>query len=225
MSNDSCAFKSTLGRKYIMALTGLGLIGFVIMHMIGNLLIYLGPEKLNAYAESLEDLGALLWVVRFGLLGLVAAHITVAIQLKMLNEQARPIAYVAKNTIKATFASRTMMVSGIILLLFIIYHLLHFTLNVTNPEFGEFLDAKNHHDVYRMVVTGFQNIYSSVFYIIAMVCLGLHLSHGASSWVQSLGLNTPKYARYTQKFGPILATVVVLGNSSIPLSVLLGIIK
>lgn len=225
MSNDSCAFKSTLGRKYVMAITGFGLIGFVLMHMMGNLLIYLGPEKLNAYAESLEDLGGLLWVARFGLLGMIIAHITVAIQLKMLSEQARPIAYVAKNTIKATFASRTMMVSGIILLSFIVYHLLHFTLNVTNPEFAELVDAKNHHDVYRMVVMGFQNVYSSLFYIVAMFCFGLHLSHGASSLFQSLGLNTPKYTPYTQKVGPILASIVVLGNSSIPMSVLLGIIK
>lgn len=225
MSNDSGIFKSTLGRKYIMAITGLGLIGFVLMHMMGNLLIYLGPDKLNAYAESLEDLGGLLWVARFGLLGLVVAHITVAIQLKMLSQEARPVPYVANNTIKATLASRTMMVSGLILLLFIIYHLLHFTLNVTNPEFAELVDTKNHHDVYRMVVMGFQNVYSSVFYIIAMVCLGLHLAHGASSCFQSLGLNTPKYTPYTQKVGPVLATLVVLGNSSIPLSVLLGIIK
>jgi succinate dehydrogenase / fumarate reductase cytochrome b subunit len=195
------------------------------MHMMGNLLIYLGPEALNAYAESLEDLGGLLWVARFGLLGFVVAHITVAIQLKMHNEQARPIAYVTKNTIKATLASRTMMVSGILLLLFIIYHILHFTLNVTHPEFAELVDVQNHHDVYRMVVTGFQNLYVSLFYIMAMICLGLHLSHGASSCFQSLGLNTPKYARYTQKFGPILATLVVVGNSSIPLSVLLGIIR
>lgn len=225
MSNDSCVFKSTLGRKYIMAISGLGLIGFVLMHMMGNLLIYLGPDKLNAYAESLEDLGGLLWVARFGLLGLIVAHITVAIQLKMLSQEARPVAYVAQNTIKATLASRTMMVSGLILLLFIVYHLLHFTLDVTNPEFTELVDAKNHHDVYRMVVMGFQNVYSSVFYIIAMVCLGLHLSHGASSCFQSLGLNTPQYAPYTQKVGPILAALVVLGNSSIPLSVLLGIIR
>lgn len=216
---------SSLGKKYIMALSGLGLIGFVFAHLLGNLQIFAGPEVLNNYAQKLKDLGPLLWVARIGLIGLFVAHAVTAAQLSIENKQARPVGYQNPSTIKATLTSRTMLISGLVVLAYVIYHLLHFTCHKVDPSFAALVDAQGRHDVYRMLILGFSHPAVSISYIVAMFFLAAHLKHGASSVFQSLGLNTPKYSRLTKWFGPILAGVVFFGYSIIPLCVWIGCLK
>ncbi len=225
MSRMRSIFCSSLGSKYLMALTGLGLYGFLIAHLLGNLNIFVGPEALNAYAVSLRQLPfGLLWILRGGLVVLFVVHIVTAIRLTRANREARPYPYVFKNTIQASFASRTMPMTGLFVLLFLIYHLLHYTFRLANLT-GASVDSLNRPDVYRMVVEGFSQPAISFFYVAAMVVLGIHLSHGLSSLFQSLGLNHPKYNPCIRRLGPVLGWLVVLGNISIPVSVWLGIVR
>lgn len=225
MSNRSAVLTSSIGSKVVMALSGAGLVLFVIVHMAGNLQMFVGQEAMNNYGVALRKFGPLLWVIRFGLLGIFLAHAVYAIRLKLQNRAARPVPYVAKNTVQATLASRTMVISGLIVLAFVVYHLLHFTLGVTDPRNFQLADAQGRHDIYNMVVRGFQNVFVSGFYILAMVLLFSHLSHGASSFFQSLGWNHPRFSTVIKKIGPAVAWLVCLGFISVPLGVLLGIIK
>ena len=156
--------------------------------MLGNLQIYLGQDAINAYANKLKSLPALLWSARLGLVAIFAPHIGLAIYLK-LHQSSRDVRnYFVNDPIETTLASRTMMSSGLVILAFTIYHLLHFTLGITDPVNHHLTDAAGRHDVYSMVVLGFQNIYVSAAYIVAMLFLGLHLSHAASSIFQTLGV-------------------------------------
>ena len=214
--------KSSIGAKVVMALTGLVLFGFVIVHMLGNLQLFLGPDAINSYAAFLKSKPALVWSVRGFLLLAVALHIGAGVWLAALNQAARPTGYAKKSWRKASFSSRTMIWSGVTLLAFIIYHLLHFTVGSVHPENFHLLDIEGRHDVHAMMVLGFQNLGVSISYIIAMLLLGLHLSHGASSMFQSLGLNHPRYNPLLSKVGPVFAAVIVLGNISMPLAVLMG---
>ena len=225
MSNRSAMLTSSIGGKVIMALSGVGLVLFLLVHMAGNLQMFLGPEAMNNYGVALRKLGPLLWVIRLGLLGIFVAHAIYAIRLKLQNRAARPVAYVAKKTVKATLASRTMVLSGLIVLAFAVYHLLHFTFGVTDPRHFQLTDSQGRHDIYNMVVHGFQNVFVSGFYILAMVLLFSHLSHGASSFFQSLGWNHPRYNSFIKKFGPVVAWLICLGFVAVPLAVLLGLIE
>ena len=216
--------KSSIGAKILMALTGMALFGFVIAHLLGNLQVFLGQDQYNAYAAALKGLPELLWPARLGLLAAVLLHIVSGLRLAALNQAARPVGYAQKRYTKASFTSRNMTVSGLLLLSFIVYHLLHFTFGLTHPEAAHLTDAKGRHDVYSMFIMGFQNVYVSIAYIVAMVCLGLHLEHGASSMFQSLGLNHPRYNPLLQMIGPVFAVIIVLGNISMPIAVLLGIL-
>ena len=218
-------FKSSIGRKQIMAVTGLLLFGFVVVHMLGNLQVYLGQDALNAYAEHLEQLPMLLWPARVILLTLLLAHIAAALSLARENRAARPVPYAYQDTIHASYASRTMVMSGIITFLFIVYHLLHFTFGKIQPQFFEHLDPKGREDVYGMVVHGFQNIYVSGSYVLAMGVLCLHLSHGLQSLVQSLGLRSRSSGPFWAKISLAVSILIFIGNSSIPVSVLLGFVK
>lgn len=227
-------FQSSLGKKYVMAATGLALFGFVIVHMLGNLQLFLGPETINAYGAFLKSKPALLWTARLALLLLVALHILTAAQLSSENKRARPVRYSAYQVVAASYASRTMLMSGLIIAAFIAYHLLHFTVAIpavnllpANPDFpnANFLalkDAAGRHDIYRMMVLGFSNPLVSGFYILAMALLCLHLSHGVSSMFQSLGLKSKRAAVWVDTFAWISAGVIFLGNCSIPVAILLG---
>ncbi len=215
---------SSIGTKVWMALTGLIIFGFVIGHMAGNLQVFAGQETYNAYAHFLKHTPLLLWGTRVVLLASVIIHITTAITLTLANRAARPIAYTKKSWRKASFASRTMMYSGSVVLAFIIYHLAHFTLGLTNPEHFQLVDAAGRQDVYSMFVLGFQKPVVAMFYAIANILLGLHLNHGASSMFQTLGFNHPKYQPFIDKIGPVTSTMIVLGNLSMPLAVQLGFI-
>ena len=226
MNHLSAFYKSSIGKKIIVAVTGVILIGFIVGHLLGNLQIFMGPEYINSYAEKLRALGVLLWVIRVGLLVTVVLHIWFTIRLAIDNRKARPVPYARKEHVKSTYASRSMWISGLLLLAFIIYHIAHFTVQVADPRFALLkMDPLNRHDVYSMMVYGFQNVFVSGIYIVAMYLLAMHLSHGASSFFQSLGLNdkklTPKLARGAR----IFAWLIFAGYVSMPIAVLAGLIK
>jgi succinate dehydrogenase / fumarate reductase cytochrome b subunit len=217
---------SSVGRKMIVAVTGVILILFVIGHLLGNLQIFLGPEWINAYSQHLRDLGPLLWLIRAFLLATVISHIYFTIQLAIENRRARPEEYRERNYVKASWASRHMVVSGLVVLAFIIFHLFHFTARKFNPQFPLLkLDPLNRYDVYSMMVYGFQNVYVSIFYIVGLFLLTLHLTHGSSSFFQSLGINNQRLTPKLAVAGRILAWLLFIGYTSIPIAVLLGFIQ
>ncbi|MFV1993996.1 MAG: succinate dehydrogenase cytochrome b subunit [Verrucomicrobiales bacterium] len=220
------ACRSSVGRKWIVALSGILLLLFLAGHLAGNLFIYAGPEALNAYAKKLQSLGPLLWVIRVGLLAIAAVHVVTTIALTLENRAARGgVGYARNESVKATFSSRIMIWSGLVILAFIIYHVLHFTLGVIEPEFLDYHDGDGNHDVYRMVVTGFSSWTVSGFYILAMGLLCSHLSHGFSSIFQTLGLRTDRNWPLIVKLGQAYAAVIFVGNISIPISVLTGFVS
>lgn len=216
---------SSLGKKFVVALTGLLLLGFLITHLSGNLLIFLGPEALNAYAQKLRDLGPMLWAARSGLLLAAVLHIWFSIKLTLENKKARPISYREKKPLQSTWAGRTMILSGMVVLGFIVYHLLHFTFGIANPAIAHLVDPLQRPDVYSMVIRGFQDPFVALGYSAALALLGLHLSHGISSSLQSLGLNNEKTLLIFSKAGRALAALITLGYISIPLSILLGWVR
>lgn len=208
-----------------MAVSGVILIGFVIVHLLGNLQIFLGPEAINSYAKKLADLGALLWVGRIVLIVAFFAHIYFGIRLKIENRAARGGEYEYTDTLKATVTSRTMMLSGLLIFAYIIYHLMHFTFTTLDPSYAQLTDDQGRHDVYRMMVMGFSKLPVTLTYLLAMVFLAAHLHHGASSVFQSLGVNDQRWQRYTAWVGPTLAFLIFIGYSSIPVAVLAGWVK
>lgn len=208
-----------------MALSGLGLVIYVIFHMLGNLQVFEGPLALNAYAALLRDMPILLWAARIGLLSLAALHVVLAIQLTLRNRRARPIAYAVREYRQASFASRTMATSGVVLLLFIIVHLLHLTVGVIDPSSADRLDVEGHRDVYGKLVHAFQNPFIVAFYLVGQLGLGLHLSHAVTSSFQTLGLEQAAFNRLLKAAGPMVALLVVLGNVAIILAVFLGIVR
>ena len=220
MSQAPDFFGSSIGRKVIMAVTGLILFGFVLGHMLGNLQVYLGPEALNHYGVLLRQLlhGAGLWIVRAVMLSAVSLHIWAATSLTLESRRARPIGYEEQKWKESTYASRTMRWGGVILLLFIIYHLLHFTTGTAHPDFIE-------GDIYHNFVVGFQSVPVSLVYIFAMVALGFHLRHGVWSMCQTLGVSHPRYIRLAHVAAWIFAALIVAGNISFPIAVLTGIVK
>ena len=211
---------STIGRKVIMAVTGAILFGFVLAHMLGNLQVYLGPEAMNNYAVFLRQVlhGTGLWIARVVLLVAVVLHIWSAASLTLTSRRARPEGYRLEKWKESTYASRTMRWGGVILLLFIVYHLLHFTTGTLHQSFIE-------GDVYHNFVAGFRNVWVSAFYIFAMLALGLHLRHGLWSMCQTLGVSHPRYIRMAHVGAWIFAAIIVIGNISFPLAVLAGIVR
>lgn len=216
--------RSSIGAKWIMALTGIMLVGFLVAHLSGNLLIYSGQDATNAYAVGLRELPfQALWILRILILIAFVLHIGTAFYLTRKNKAARPVGYACKNTIQATFASRTMIYSGLLIFLYVIYHLLHFTFHAVNNT-GELVDSLGRPDVYTMVIQGFRQPGVSIVYILSMLVLAMHLSHGISSVFQTLGINQPKYNRVLRALGPVLGWALALGFMSIPVSVLLGLV-
>ena len=273
-------FRSSIVKKAIVAVTGLMLFGFVIGHMVGNLQVFLGRETINNYAEMLHSMPELLWTARIGLLAAVTLHIVFTVWLWRENRSSRPMRYVKEGTVRASWASRTMLWSGLLVLTFIVYHLLHFTVQVTNPDYRDFYEHRGRpvtlvsfepqigpsrgeadasaaaeadstdagaiqtraaraieevpadsvgaearreyrRDVYRMVILGFRVPAIALTYIVAQILLGFHLSHGASAMFQTLGLTSPGHRRWMFLFGPVMATLIVIGNVSIPAAILL----
>jgi succinate dehydrogenase / fumarate reductase cytochrome b subunit len=220
---------SSIGKKILVALTGMVLVGFVLGHMIGNLLVYAGPEAINEYGHTLQTMlhGAGLWIARIGLLICVVVHIVLTIQLTRANRAARAEKYGFEATIQASKSSRIMILSGLTLLAFIIYHLLHFTVRAGNDynTYTTSLDGETVHDVYRMVIAGFSWWPASLFYILAMCLLWSHLSHGVASMFQTLGLANERTIPVYKTVAHAFALLILVGNCSIPLSVMLGWVK
>jgi succinate dehydrogenase / fumarate reductase cytochrome b subunit len=206
-------YRSSLGKKFVMAVTGIILFGFVFVHMIGNLKIYQGEEKLNAYAVFLREVGGpifaheqLLWILRLLLLAAVGLHIAAAYQLTRMSQRGRPVAYARRRDVQASYASRTMRWGGVIILLFVIYHVVK-------------------ENVYRNVISAFQIWYVSAFYILAMLALGLHMYHGLWSMWQSLGLSNKRINGLIRGGATVFTVITVLGNVSIPIAVLAGFLR
>jgi succinate dehydrogenase / fumarate reductase, cytochrome b subunit len=223
-------FCSSLGRKYLMAGSGAVMFLFVIGHLAGNLQVFLGPEAINRYGHFLQSNVEILWPVRIALLATIGLHIWSATRLTLENRAARPQAYEQWQPTAATYASRTMMMSGIIVAVFIIYHLLHYTamvqaVNLTGKDFHTLTDSENRHDIYKMMVLGFQQWPVSVFYLIGVGLLCLHLSHGISAMFQSLGWKKRAYGECLDRGAKWVSVLIFLGYSSIPIAVLLGCIK
>jgi succinate dehydrogenase / fumarate reductase cytochrome b subunit len=214
-------YQATIGKKVVMAVTGVILFGFIVGHLAGNLQIFLGPEKLDDYAKFLREKPSVLWAARIVLLVSVILHIVSSIQLTLIKNAARPEGYRKKQNIGSTYASRTMMWSGPIVAAFVVYHLMHFTWGTAHPTYPNF----DQHHVYRNVVTGFQSPAVSIAYIVAMVLLGMHLFHGLWSMFQTLGVNHPRYNPVLRRFAAIATIVIVAGNISIPLAVLTGLVQ
>ena len=220
-------YRSAVGKKVVMAVTGLALFGFVLGHMLGNLKLYFGAEALNHYAEWLRELGTpllphggLLWIARIGLLAAVGLHIWSAWQVTRMNRKARPQDYSRRATIQASYASRTMRWGGVLIALFVLYHLAHFTFGPAwaHPDFVP-------GDVYHNVVAGFSVWPISLFYIVAQAALALHLYHGLWSLFQSLGWNHPSFNPWRRTFAKAFAAVIFIGNISFPISVLTGLVS
>lgn len=224
--NRFIAFWHTMiGKKVVMAVTGVVLVGFVIGHMVGNLKIFSGPDEINAYSRFLRDVGApelangqLLWFVRTVLLICVALHITAALQLSRMSWAARPVGYSVKRDVETTFAARMMRWGGVLLVVFIVFHLLHLTIGAVGFHAGQF----RHLAVYQNVMAAFAVWPIALFYIVAMGALCLHLDHGIWSMLQTLGWNTARNERKLKIASRLIAIAVFLGFSSVPVSVLAG---
>ena len=217
-------YQTSIGKKVVMAVTGLILFGFVVVHMLGNLKIFQGRDYINAYGVFLREVGGplfghemLLWIARIVLLASVLLHIWAAYQLTRIDLASRPVRYAVRKNQECGYAARTLRWGGVLIALFIVYHVLHFTTGTAHPRFVE-------GDVYNNVVIGFQNPLVSLFYIAAQIALGLHLYHGAWSMFQTLGLNNSANKRFWRGFASISSTALVLGNIAIPVAVLLGIL-
>jgi len=218
-------YRSAIGKKAVMAVTGVFLFGWILLHMLGNLKVYTGAEHYNAYAAFLITMGApllpnkaALIVVRVLLLIAVWLHIQAATQLTLMNRKARPVGYTERDYVSATYAARTMRWSGVIIVLFVVYHLLHLTFGTLHPDFIE-------HDVYHNFVTGFQVWWVSAFYIIANLALGMHLYHGLWSMFNSVGLSHATFNPWKRSFATVFAVIVTVGNISFPIAVLMGVLR
>jgi succinate dehydrogenase / fumarate reductase, cytochrome b subunit len=213
---------SSIGAKVVMALTGVVLVGFLAGHMIGNMQVFGGQDPLNAYAAFLHSKPALVWAVRSVVILSALLHIFSSLRLSWLNNAARPQAYKVKRPIVSTLSSRNMLISGLVILAFVVYHLLQLTWRVTNPVYNQLVDPQGRPDVFSMVILSFRNPLIAGAYIVALVLLGLHLWHAIASMFQSLGLTAPKYEALINGVGLTVAAIIVIGNVTMPVAILLG---
>jgi len=215
-------FRDMVGRKIIMSITGLAMSFYVVMHLLGNLSVFSGPDGINAYAKMLHSLGPFLWVVRMIMAAALGLHIVFGIQLTLENRRSRTQKYAVSKHISATFAGKNMIWTGSLIALYLGYHLLHFTVQVIAPELSASrnFDAMGRPDVFSMVVQNFRNTIVSIIYISAMAAGGLHLSHGLQSMVQTFGLNNERTLPSVVKIGAAAALALFLGYAAVPAAVL-----
>jgi succinate dehydrogenase / fumarate reductase cytochrome b subunit len=219
-------YRSAVGKKWVMAVSGIVLMGFVLAHLIGNLKLYLSREEINLYGEALRDMPGhllprttLLWTVRIVLIAAFVLHIHAAYSLTVMNRRARPVAYQSpRDYVAASFAARTMRWTGTIVILYLFFHLLDLTWGSANPDFRR-------GDPYNNVVRSFERPVVAIVYIVANLALGVHLFHGAWSMFQSLGINNPRYNLWRRRFAQGFATLIVVGNVSFPLAVMFGVVE
>ena len=203
--------KSSVGRKILMAVTGLIMVSFIGVHLLGNLSLFVGADALNAYAEKLQSLGPIVWIFRLVMLSVLVVHVGFGIILTMENNSARPISYMQKVNEKASFSGRSMIITGVVILVFIVIHILHFTGHFWIPNVDTLIDASGRFDVYSMVLLGFSKIAFVLMYAIAMACVFLHIFHGIGSFFQTLGLASDKTLDYVGYFGKLVSFVLVIG--------------
>ena len=215
--------RSSIGAKHVMAVTGLLLLLFAIVHMLGHLQMFGGPDMYIGYAHFLQELWEVKWPVRLGLLTLLIVHVALALMLVAKNRAARPIAYAKYRPRSSTIVGRSMAVSGIVIFAFVVFHILHFTMGLVQPAYFHAMDPKNRYDAYAMFVHGFQNGGVYLPYLIGIGLLSLHLGHGASSWLQSLGWRHPKYP--ADKLGPAVGVLLFVGYMIPPTAVLVGFLR
>lgn len=215
--------RSSIGAKHIMAVTGLLLLLFAIVHMVGHLQVFGGQDMYNTYAHFLQSLWEVKWPVRAGLMLLVIVHIVTAIGLTAKNRAARPVKYAKYKPKSASVIGRSMAWTGLALFAFLAFHILHFTVGMVQPDYFHTLDPKERWDAYRMFVLGFQNPAIYGVYLAGMVLLAMHLGHGAASWAQSLGWRHPKYP--TDKLGPLVSIGLFVGYMLPPTAILLGVVR
>ena len=213
----------SIGRKTVVAVTGLFMVLFVVVHLLGNTTIFAGPDGINAYAEKLRELGPFVWVFRIFMGAMLCLHVIFAVLLTLENRDANPGKYAVKKMLKANFASETMIWTGLLLLAFLVYHLLQFTVRIT-PDVVLGNDAKNRFDVFTMVFSSFRSTPITLIYVAAMVTLFLHLSHGIQSIFQSIGLNNDKTMPQFGLLGKLLSALFLVGYSAIPVLILAGIL-
>jgi len=216
-------FSSTVGRKILMAISGQLMVLFVVVHLLGNSSIFF-PGGLNSYAEHLHALPPLVWAFRLVMLTLVLVHMIYGIQLTLENRAANPGAYAVSNKLKVSFSSENMIWTGLLLLLFIVYHLLHFTVRVT-PDIVKGVDALGRFDVFKMVVTSFQHGIIAFVYVASMIVLFLHLNHGIQSFFQTMGWNNDCTLPLISKAGKVVAVIFLVGYSIIPIFILARILN
>ncbi|MCL5022368.1 MAG: succinate dehydrogenase cytochrome b subunit [Nitrospirae bacterium] len=218
--------KSTVGRKLVMAVSGTVLLVFVVVHLLGNTTIYSGPDGINAYARALRSLGPLLWAFRLILVAMFILHVFYGIQLTLENRAAKPEAYAVRKHIESTFSSITMIWTGLLIGAFIVYHLLHFTFQVTNPGISasRHPDALGRPDVFTMVLLSFRKFFVSLIYVGALGALGLHLLHSIEGSFQTVGLNSDRTFPVIRKGGRLAALLIYFGYISIPIVILAGIL-
>lgn len=215
MSRVAAFWRSLVGKKIVMAVTGVILFLFVVGHLLGNLQIFDGPERLNAYSAFLKKLGEILWAIRAILLISLILHVIASIQVSVASLKARPVGYEDKKRIETSFAARTMIWSGPLIFFYVVYHLMMFTFLTTGPGYSET-------DVYRNEVLAFQVPAITAVYILAMLFLGLHLYHGAWSMLHTLGASSPRYRVLRRTVAPIVAILITAGYIAIPVAVLAG---
>lgn len=214
-------FSDSIGRKAVMAVTGMLMILFVVGHLLGNLSIFAGPDGINAYAVKLRELGPLLWAFRVVMVVAVVLHVILSIQITVENSAAKPTKYAVKKSLRATFASKNMIWTGVILGIFILVHLLQFTFHVT-PDVVVGEDSASRFDVYTMVLTSLSKPLITAGYVLALVCLFLHLSHGIQSTFQTMGWSNAKLLPEYGRWGKVVSGLFLIGYGSIPVLVLIG---
>ena len=218
-------YNSSIGKKFIMGLTGALMVLFIIAHMLGNLTIFAGPNGLDAYAEHLRTIPPLLWIFRAVMLCALVLHVWTGFSLYLENKAARPVGYQMKQNQKTTFSAENMIWTGLLLLVFIVYHLLQVTFHATNPTTYGFMDAAGRPDVFKMVVLNLQHFGIAAVYAAAMIVLLLHLRHGVQSLFQSLGLTNDSTLPKLETGGRWTAGILMLGFILIPITIFFGVVK
>lgn len=217
--------RSTIATKVLMAACGIGLVGFALVHMLGHLQVFGGRNVYNAYAQTLQNLGALKWVARLGLLGILVVHVRSGVMMAQRNRAARPHDYATRSFQRATTQGRTMLLTGIAFVAFLLYHLAHFTLGWVHPEYFHTLDSLGRPDVYGNFVRSFQHPLITLLYLVAVFAVAMHCTHATSSALRTLGLSTGRFRRACEAAGPVVGVAVLAGFACVPLACLLGLVQ
>jgi succinate dehydrogenase / fumarate reductase cytochrome b subunit len=217
--------RSSVGKKFLMAASGAVYVGFVLMHMLGNLQIFLGRDAINTYAQFLQSTPEILWPFRAVVILALVVHVVMAVQITRENRKARGQGYKVQNKKDASLASRAMALSGVAIFAFVVYHIMHLTLGAVHPQFFHFTDEMGRHDVYRMMIASFQVPVISLTYIVAVLFLCLHLSHAVSAMLHSLGFSHPGNTQFVEKIGKAFSLIIFIGNTSMPVAILLGVLQ